>query len=78
VRKDRFTLWLPLKTIRNLEQLQRRTGKGSLSEVVREAIEVYTSLQAARTKGLELYFEDRAARQRGPIWLLPGPPPRSR
>jgi len=55
--------------------LQRKQGKSSLAEVVREAVEVYTSLMKARDKGVQLFFEDTKSKDRGRIWLLPGPPP---
>jgi hypothetical protein len=73
--KTRFTLWLPAETIKELEKLQRTTSKGSVSEVVREAIDVYMSLREARDQGIDLYYEDRKKGEKGRIWLLPGEPP---
>jgi hypothetical protein len=73
--KTRFTLWLPTATAEQLEELQRDSGKGSLAEVVRDAIEVYVSLLEARDRGVRLYFHDEKSGEEGRIWLLPGPPP---
>ncbi len=73
--KTRFTLWLPTATSKELERLQRDLGKLSVSEVVRDAIEVYTSLLKARDRGVRFYFENEATGEEGRIWLLPGPPP---
>lgn len=73
--KERFTLWLPVETIRRLEAIQAETAKESLAEVVREAIQVYGSLLAARKEGVELLYEERKSGESGRVWLLPGPPP---
>jgi len=73
--KNRFTLWLPTTTAEQLEELQLTYGKGSLAEVVRDAIEVYVSLLKARDRGVRLYFQDEKRKEEGRIWLLPGPPP---
>ena len=73
--KTRFTLWLPQTTIEQLERVQRSMDKASVAEVVRDAIEVYTSLLRARDRGVRLYFEDTKSGETGRIWLLPGPPP---
>jgi hypothetical protein len=71
----RFTLWLPTATAAQLEKLQHKYGKGSLAEVVRDAIEVYLSLLQARDRHVHLYFHDEKSGDEGRIWLLPGPPP---
>ena len=73
--KARFTLWLPDSTTEELERLQLKLGKGSVAEVVRDAIEVYRSLLQARDEGVRLYFRDDKTGEEGRIWLLPGPPP---
>jgi hypothetical protein len=73
--KTRFTLWLPVATAKEIERLQYDLGKLSMSEVVRDAIEVYTSLLKARDRGVRFYFEDKETGEEGRIWLLPGPPP---
>jgi len=74
-KKARFTLWLPKDTIEDLETLQEELGKISVAEVVRDALEVYSSLRLARKRGVSLYFEDSKSGEKGRIWLLPGPPP---
>lgn len=73
--KTRFTMWLPDEILKELTRQQDATGKGSLAEVVREAIEVYRSLLRAQAEGLNLYYEDAQTGEQGRIWLLPGPPP---
>lgn len=73
--KTRFTFWLPDATAEQLEDLQHTYGKGSLAEVVRDAIEVYVSLLKSRDRGVRLYFHDEKSGDEGRIWLLPGPPP---
>ena len=73
--KDRFTFWLPVETMKQLEGLQKATGKESLAEVVRDAIHVYSSLFVAREQGVELLFESSETGEKGRVWLLPGPPP---
>lgn len=73
--KRRFTLNLPSPALEALEEVRLERGHGALAEVVREAVEVYLSLQDGRRKGLELYFEDQKNGTSGPIWLLPGPAP---
>ena len=74
--KTRFTFWLPDATAEQLENLQRSQGKGSLAEVVRDAIEVYVSLLEARDRDVRLYFNDEKTGEEGRIWLLPGPLPK--
>lgn len=76
--KERFTLWLSTETLTQLEKLQHASGKESLAEVVRDAINVYSSLCTAREQGLELLFESTDSGEKGRIWLLPGPPPLTR
>ncbi len=73
--RKRFTLWLPTATAEELERLQSVMGKASIAEVVRDAIDVYTSLLNARDRGVRLYFEDEQTGEEGRIWILPGPPP---
>jgi hypothetical protein len=73
--KTRFTLWLPAGMNKELERLQGELGKLSVSEVVRDAIEVYVSLLKARDRGVRLYYTDDTTGQEGRVWLLPGPPP---
>ena len=75
LKKTRFTLWLSDDVLADLTQEQEATGKGSVAEVVREAVEVYRSLLRAKAEGINLYFEDTASGEKGRIWLLPGPPP---
>jgi len=77
-KKTKFTLWLPDELIAELTKLQRYMGKESLAEVIRDATVVYRDLLKAREEGVELYFEDAAKRRKGPIWILPGPPPGQR
>ena len=74
-KKTRFTMWLPDDVLEELTRQQQATGKGSLAEVVREAVEVYRSLLQAKADGIDLFFEDSATGEKGRIWLLPGPPP---
>jgi hypothetical protein len=74
-KKTRFTMWLPDEILKELSRQQHATGKGSLAEVVREAVEIYRSLLQARAEGLNLHFEDTNTGEKGRIWLLPGPPP---
>ncbi|MBI1827234.1 MAG: hypothetical protein HY287_03530 [Planctomycetes bacterium] len=74
-KKTRFTLWLREDQLEEVEELQRELGKESLAEVVRDALDVYRSLLKARENGIRLYFEDSKAKEKGRIWLLPGPPP---
>lgn len=71
----RFTLWLPTATAQQLEELQHKNGKGSLAEVVRDAIDVYLSLVEARERKVHFYFHKENSGEEGRIWLLPGPPP---
>ncbi len=73
--KTRFTLWLPTATAQELDRLQRDLGKLSVSEVVRDAIEVYISLLKARERGVRLFYTEEESGDQGRIWLLPGPPP---
>lgn len=74
-KKSRFSLWLPDELMDVLTRQQEATGKGSVAEVVREAVEVYRSLLEAKEAGLNLYFRDSKTGEEGRIWLLPGPPP---
>jgi metal-responsive CopG/Arc/MetJ family transcriptional regulator len=73
--RTRFTLWLTQETLDELERVQRNLDKGSVAEVVRDAIEVYLSLLKARDRNVRLFFEDKKSGESGRIWLLPGPPP---
>jgi len=72
-KKTRFTLWLPDDIMRELTRHQEASGKGSVAEVVREAIEVYRSLLRARDEGVKLSFEDEKTGEKGRVWILPGP-----
>src|SRR5215469_13635986 len=74
-KKSRFSLWLPDELMSLLVRQQHASGKGSLAEVIREAVEVYRSLLEAREAGLQLHFHDSNTGESGRIWLLPGPPP---
>ena len=78
VRKSRFTLFLPDDTIEELVKQQEASGKGSIAEVVREAVDIYVSLIRARDEGVTLFFEDNKTAEKGRIWLLPGPVPTRR
>ncbi len=73
--RTRFTLWLTQETLDELGKTQRRLEKGSVAEVIRDAIEVYLSLLQARERDVELFFESKKTGKSGRIWLLPGPPP---
>ncbi len=73
--RTRFTLWLTRETLDELERVQRSLDKGSVAEVIRDAVEVYLSLLKARDRNVRLYFEDKKSGESGRIWLLPGPPP---
>ena len=73
--RTRFTLWLTKERLDALEQARRDLDKGSVAEVVRDAIEVYLSLLKARDRNVELFFESKKTGESGRIWLLPGPPP---
>jgi hypothetical protein len=74
-KKTRFTLRLPDELISVLTYQQEAAGKGSLAEVIREAVEVYRSLLQAKDPGLQLYLQDSVTGESGRMWLLPGPPP---
>jgi len=78
LKKTRFTLWLSDDVLKDLTREQEATGKGSVAEVVREAVEVYRSLLHAKEQGLNLFFEDGKTGEKGRIWLLPGRPPATR
>jgi len=73
--RTRFTLWLTRETLDELERVQRSLDKGSVAEVIRDAVEVYLSLLKARDRNVRLYFEDKKSGESGRIWLLPCPPP---
>jgi metal-responsive CopG/Arc/MetJ family transcriptional regulator len=73
--RTRFTLWLTRETLDELERVQRGLDKGSVAEVIRDAVEVYLSLLKARDRNVRLYFEDKKSGESGRIWLLTGPPP---
>lgn len=75
LKKTRFTLWLSDEALKDLAREQERTGKGSVAEVVREAVEVYRSLLLAKEAGLDMYFEHAPTGEKGRMWLLPGQPP---
>ena len=74
-KKSRFTLWLPDSTLRDLNRLQKVSGKESVAEVIRDAISVYNELLKARQEGVELYYEHAESKSKGRIWILPGPVP---
>jgi hypothetical protein len=75
LKKTRFTLWLSDEVMKDLTRLQEAAGKGSVAEVVRDAVDVYRSFLEAREAGLDLFFENTLTGEKGRIWLLPGPPP---
>jgi NTP pyrophosphatase (non-canonical NTP hydrolase) len=73
--RTRFTLWLTQEALDKMEVARRSLDKGSVAEVIRDAIEVYLSLLQARERDVELFFESKKTGKSGRIWLLPGPPP---
>jgi hypothetical protein len=73
--RTRFTLWLAQESLDELEGARRNLNKGSVAEVIRDAIQVYLSLLQARERDVELFFESKKTGKSGRIWLLPGPPP---
>ena len=73
--RTRFTLWVTQETLDDLERAQHKLDKGSVAEVIRDAIDVYLSLLKARNRNVRLFFEDKKSGESGRIWLLPGPPP---
>ena len=75
--KTRFTLWLPDELMERLTRLQQAQAKESLAEVIRDGLMIYVDLLKARQEGAEFFFED-AEGKAGPIWILPGPPPKRR
>ncbi len=75
--KTRFTLWLPDDLMKRLTGIQWTHGKESLAEVIRDGLMVYVDLLKAREEGADLFFQD-AGGTAGPIWILPGPPPKRR
>lgn len=75
LKKTRFTLWLSDDVLKELTRQQELTGKGSVAEVLRDAVDVYRSFLQARDQGWNLYFEDSVTGEKGRVWLLPGPPP---
>jgi hypothetical protein len=75
LKKTRFTLWLSDDVLKDLTRQQELGGKGSVAEVVREAVDVYRSFLRARDEGWNLYFEDTSTGEKGRVWMLPGAPP---
>ena len=75
LKKSRFTLWLSDEVLADLTRQQELSGKGSVADVVREAVDVYRSFLQARDQGWNLYFEDTSSGEKGRVWMLPGPPP---
>lgn len=73
--KTRFTMWMDADMLEKLEKLQSVTGKGSVADVVRDAVAVYGSLVTANRRGVRLSYDDRSTGDKGHIWLVPGPPP---
>ena len=73
--KTRFTMWVNAEMLDEIEQLRVLTGKGSVADVIRDAVAVYNSLFAANKRGVRLLYENRKTGEKGNIWLLPGPPP---
>jgi NaMN:DMB phosphoribosyltransferase len=73
--KTRFTMWIDANTLERLEALQGKTGKGSVAEVVREAMTVYGEMVTAHERGVRLFFEDRKSGEKGRVWLVPGGSP---
>ena len=73
--RTRFTLWLTKETLDELERAQRSLDKGSVAEVIRDAVEVYLSLLEGPRPQRASFFEDKKSGESGRIWLLPGPPP---
>ena len=59
----------------DLEKMRLATGKGSVADVVRDAVSVYSSLMTANQRGVRFTFERRKSGEKGQIWLLPGPSP---
>ncbi len=73
--KARFTMWMDATTLEQLERLQTATGKGSVADVVREAVTVYAAMVTAHERGVRLSFEDRNSGEKGRVWLVPGGSP---
>ncbi len=71
VDKTKFSMWVADSTLEDLKRVQRIQGRESLSEVIRDALTVYTDLIKASERGIDLYFQDTKTKESGRIWLLP-------
>jgi len=67
-------MWMDKEMLKQLEKVRADTGKGSVADVVREAVSVYSSLMAAKDRGIKFWFESKSG-EKCQIWLLPGAAP---
>lgn len=68
-------MWMDKSMLRELEALRVATDKGSVADVVRDAVSVYRTLMNASKRGVRLSYENKKAGDAGKVWLLPGPSP---
>jgi len=45
--KTRFTMWIDSEMLTQIQKLQSVTAKGSVADLIREAVSVYASLMTA-------------------------------
>lgn len=60
----RFNVYFPAESYEALETLRQRSGKRSLAETIRSALDLYSVVQCELKKGKRLYLEGGGERVR--------------
>jgi hypothetical protein len=66
----RFNVYLPREAYDALERLRQLSGKRSLAETIRSALQLYLVLQEELDGGKEIFLEDKERGEREKLRLL--------
>jgi metal-responsive CopG/Arc/MetJ family transcriptional regulator len=66
----RFNVYLPREAYDSLEQLRQMSGKRSLAETIRSALQLYLVIQEEMERGKEIILENKEGGDREKLRLL--------
>jgi hypothetical protein len=66
----RFNVYLPREAYESLEQVRQLSGKRSLAETIRSALQLYLVIQEELERGKEIILENKEGGDREKLRLL--------
>lgn len=66
----RFNVYLPRKAYESLEKLRQLSGKSSLAETIRSALNLYLVIQEEIDEGKEIFLEDKITKEKEKLRLI--------